>query len=49
MTQQHPEQTPEDALRDAQEGFKDISDVLRAALAADDELAAQADRRAEDR
>lgn len=36
------QQTPEEALRDAEAGFEDISSVLRRALAVDDELAAKA-------
>jgi hypothetical protein len=35
------EQTPEEALRDAQAGLDDISSVLRQALAADDALVAK--------
>lgn len=34
------EQTPEEALRDAENGFADIAATLRQALATDNELAA---------
>lgn len=42
------EQTPEEALRDAQAGLDEISSVLRQALAADDALVAKHSRAADD-
>ncbi len=36
------EQTPEEALRDAEDGFAEIAATLEQALATDDELAAPA-------
>lgn len=41
------EQTPDEALRDAQAGLDDITSVLRQALAADDVLAAKHARAAD--